>query len=90
MLDVGRQTTQFFDVAEDTFNGGRKIYKLKSLEQYSKEHNVAEQPSKRYFQQNTLEDIISQYPVIRKGMKPADLEKGMIHTFFSCPPYNNS
>ncbi|WAR61318.1 hypothetical protein PtB15_12B3 [Puccinia triticina] len=75
MLDVGRQTTQFFDVIEDNFNAGRKAYKLKSLEQYSKEHNVAEQPSKRYFQQNTLEDIISQYPVIRKGMKPADLEK---------------
>ncbi|KNE97188.1 CMGC/DYRK/YAK protein kinase [Puccinia striiformis f. sp. tritici PST-78] len=75
MLDVGRQTTQFFDVIEDSFSGARKVYKLKSLEQYSKEHNVAEQPSKRYFQQNTLEDIISQYPVIRKGMKPADLEK---------------
>lgn len=75
MLEVGRQTLQFFDVMEDNFNGGRKTYKLKSLEQYSKEHNVAEQPSKRYFQQNTLEDIISQYPVIRKGMKPADLEK---------------
>ncbi|KAA1063776.1 dual specificity protein kinase yak1 [Puccinia graminis f. sp. tritici] len=79
MLDVGRQTTQFFDVIEDTFNGARKVYKLKSLEQYSKEHNVAEQPSKRYFQQNTLEDIISQYPVIRKGMKPADLEKGLLN-----------
>ncbi|PLW46971.1 hypothetical protein PCANC_06499 [Puccinia coronata f. sp. avenae] len=75
MLDMGRQTSQFFDVMEDTFNGSRKVYKLKSLEQYSKEHNIAEQPSKRYFQQNTLEDIISQYPVIRKGMKPADLEK---------------
>ncbi|EGG07360.1 uncharacterized protein MELLADRAFT_48114, partial [Melampsora larici-populina 98AG31] len=74
MLEVGKQTLQFFDVLEDDFNGG-KVYKLKSLEQYSKEHNVNEQPSKRYFQQDKLEDIISQYPVMRKGMKSADLEK---------------
>ncbi|KAG0148654.1 hypothetical protein CROQUDRAFT_383918 [Cronartium quercuum f. sp. fusiforme G11] len=74
MLEVGKQTLRFFDV-EDDFNGGRKLYKLKSLEQYSKEHNVNEQPSKRYFPQDKLEDIISQYPVMRKGMKPADLEK---------------
>ncbi|POV98439.1 hypothetical protein PSTT_14448 [Puccinia striiformis] len=47
MLDVGRQTTQFFDVIEDSFSGARKVYKLKSLEQYSKEHNVAEQPKKQ-------------------------------------------
>ncbi|MBW0528301.1 hypothetical protein O181_068016, partial [Austropuccinia psidii MF-1] len=75
MLEVGRQTLQFFDAIDDDFTSERKVYKLKTLEQYSKEHNVQEQPSKRYFQQNTLEDIISQYPVIRKGMKPADLEK---------------
>ncbi|KAI8442774.1 kinase-like domain-containing protein [Phakopsora pachyrhizi] len=74
MLEVGKQTLQFFDVVDD-FEGGRKTYTLKSIDQYSKEHHVQEQPSKRYFAQNTLEDIISQYPVLRKGLKPADLEK---------------
>lgn len=79
MLEVGKQSLQFFDLVEDQFN--RRVYKLKSLEQYSKEHNLNEQPSKRYFQQDKLEDIISQYPVMRKGMKPADLEKGQNISF---------
>ncbi|PLW20960.1 hypothetical protein PCASD_13444 [Puccinia coronata f. sp. avenae] len=78
MLDMGRQTSQFFDVMEDTFNGSRKVYKLKSLEQYSKEHNIAEQPSKRYFQQNTLEDIISQYPK-QNRIAFIDFVKGLLN-----------
>ncbi|KAH9446240.1 hypothetical protein Pst134EB_024057 [Puccinia striiformis f. sp. tritici] len=31
MLGVGRQTTQFFDVIEDSFSGARKVYKLKKF-----------------------------------------------------------
>ncbi|EPQ29288.1 uncharacterized protein PFL1_03043 [Pseudozyma flocculosa PF-1] len=73
MLDNGKQTGEFFQVFSDEF--GRKSYRLKSLEQYSKEHNVQEQPSKKYFQATTLPDIIRTYPMSRKSGKSADVQK---------------
>jgi dual specificity protein kinase YAK1 len=73
MMDQGRQTKQFFNIATDNY--GNNSYRLKSLEQYSKEHNAQEQPSKKYFTATTLPDIINQYPIVRK-MKPAEQEKG--------------
>ena len=75
MLESGKQTGEFFTVYNDEYN--RRNYKLKSLEQYSKEHNVQEQPSKRYFQATTLPDIIKTYPLARKSGKPADVQKEM-------------
>jgi dual specificity protein kinase YAK1 len=46
------------------------------MEQYSREHNTKEQPSKKYFSATTLPDIIKNYPMPRKNMKPAEIERG--------------
>ncbi|OJJ46575.1 hypothetical protein ASPZODRAFT_1974451 [Penicilliopsis zonata CBS 506.65] len=73
MLEMGKQSGEFFEKSHDEF--GRKTYRLKSLEQYSREHNTKEQPSKKYFQASTLEEIIRSYPMPRKNMKPAEMER---------------
>ncbi|PLN76932.1 dual-specificity tyrosine-phosphorylation regulated kinase [Aspergillus taichungensis] len=73
MLEMGKQSGEFFEKTQDEF--GRKTYRLKSLEQYSREHNTKEQPSKKYFQASTLEEIIRSYPMPRKNMKPAEIER---------------
>lgn len=73
MLEMGKQSGQFFEKTQDEF--GRKSYRLKSLEQYSREHNTKEQPSKKYFQASTLEEIIRSYPMPRKNMKQAEVER---------------
>ncbi|KAH7911984.1 kinase-like domain-containing protein [Hygrophoropsis aurantiaca] len=57
MLDMGKQTKQFFDTFTDVY--GQKKYCLKSLEKYSREHNTNEQPSKQYFKATTLPEIIN-------------------------------
>lgn len=61
MLEHGKQTSQFFDSYIDGY--GQKQYKLKSIEQYSREHNVQEQPGKQYFKANTLPEIINMAPM---------------------------
>ncbi|EIW63358.1 kinase-like protein [Trametes versicolor FP-101664 SS1] len=61
MLDMGKQTSQFFDTIVDQF--GHKKYRLKSLEQYSREHNTNEQPGKQYFKATSLPEIIRQAPM---------------------------
>ncbi|KAJ5222677.1 uncharacterized protein N7469_008917 [Penicillium citrinum] len=73
MLEMGKQSGEFFEKTHDEY--GRKTYRLKSLEQYSREHNTKEQPSKKYFSASTLEDIIRSYPMPRKNMKPAEVER---------------
>ncbi|GAQ07676.1 serine/threonine-protein kinase ppk15 [Aspergillus lentulus] len=73
MLEMGKQSGEFFEKTQDEF--GRKTYRLKSLEQYSREHNTKEQPSKKYFQASTLEEIIRSYPMPRKNMKQAEIER---------------
>ncbi|KAF2281531.1 kinase-like protein [Westerdykella ornata] len=75
MLEMGKQSSQFFERYQDEY--GRKTYRLKSMEQYSREHNTKEQPSKKYFTATTLPDIIKNYPMPRKGMKPAEIEREM-------------
>jgi dual specificity protein kinase YAK1 len=74
MLDMGKQSGEFFEKTHDEY--GRKTHRLKSLEQYSREHNTKEQPSKKYFNASTLEEIIRSYPMPRKNMKPAEVERG--------------
>jgi dual specificity protein kinase YAK1 len=59
MLEVGKQTGEFFDVTVDA--NGRKSWRLKSLAQYSLEHNTQEQPSKKYFKGTTLDEIVHSY-----------------------------
>lgn len=74
MIEMGKQAPDFFTKVTDEF--GRKTYQLKSMEQYSKEHGTKEQPGKKYFQQTTLPEIIRQYSMPRKGMKPIEMERG--------------
>jgi dual specificity protein kinase YAK1 len=74
MLDMGKQTSNFFTSYIDDF--GRKRYKLKSLEQYSREHGTNEQPGKKYFNATTLPEIIRTAPQPKSASKTADLKKG--------------
>ena len=75
MLEVGKQSGEFFEKTQDEF--GRRNYRLKSMEQYSREHNTKEQPSKKYFTANTLGEIIKTYPLPRKNMKQNEIDRGM-------------
>lgn len=75
MLEMGKQSGEFFEKTQDEY--GRKNYRLKSMEQYSREHGTKEQPSKKYFSATTLPDIIRNYPMPRKNMKPNEIERGM-------------
>ncbi|GAA6007077.1 uncharacterized protein JCM10292_003453 [Rhodotorula paludigena] len=75
MLDKGKQTSHFFETFADEY--GRRRYRLKSLERYSQEFKVQEQPSKKYFSASTLPEIIKQYPIVRKGLKEAEVDKEM-------------
>jgi dual specificity protein kinase YAK1 len=77
MLEMGKQSGEFFEKTSDEF--GRRNYRIKSMEQYSREHNVKEQPSKKYFQATTLPDIIRSYSMPRKNMKQAEVERGQCH-----------
>ncbi|GAW21754.1 hypothetical protein ANO14919_112790 [Xylariales sp. No.14919] len=75
MIEVGKQSGDFFEKRQDEY--GRKSYHLKSMEQYSRERNAKEQPSKKYFQANNLPEIIKTYPLPRKNMKPSEVEREM-------------
>jgi len=61
MIDVGKQAREFFETRRDPENTQRKTYRLKSLEQYSREHDTTEQPSKKYFKGTTLTEIIQKF-----------------------------
>jgi dual specificity protein kinase YAK1 len=74
MLEMGKQSGEFFEKTQDEY--GRKSYRLKSMDQYSREHGSKEQPSKKYFSATTLPDIIKNYPMPRKNMKPHEIERG--------------
>ncbi|PKS06794.1 hypothetical protein jhhlp_006869 [Lomentospora prolificans] len=75
MIEMGKQGSDFFEKRQDEF--GRRTYHLKSMEQYSREHGNKEQPSKKYFQANTLPEIIKSYPLPRKNMKSSEIEREM-------------
>ncbi|GAA6009229.1 hypothetical protein JCM10207_004316 [Rhodosporidiobolus poonsookiae] len=75
MLDKGKQTSHFFETVADEY--GRRRYRLKSLERYAQEYKANEQPSKKYFSATTLPDIVKQYPIVRKGLKEAEVDKEM-------------
>lgn len=75
MIEMGKQAGEFFEKRQDEF--GRRTYHLKSMEQYSREHGTKEQPSKKYFQAETLPEIIKSYPMPRKNMKPIEVERGV-------------
>ncbi|KAI0480424.1 kinase-like protein [Xylariaceae sp. FL0804] len=75
MVEVGKQAGEFFEKRQDEY--GRKTYNLKSMEQYSRERGTKEQPSKKYFQANTLPEIIKSYPMPRKNMKQSEIDREM-------------
>ncbi|KAJ4477018.1 hypothetical protein C8J55DRAFT_606743 [Lentinula edodes] len=66
MLNIGKQTSQFFD-SYDVWNPltgqNEKKWKLKSLEQYSRDHGTNEQPGKQYFKATSLPEIINTAPM---------------------------
>ncbi|KAJ7859717.1 kinase-like domain-containing protein [Mycena leptocephala] len=66
MLNTGKQTAQFFDsyeVYNPHTNTNEKKYRLKSIEQYSREHSTNEQPGKQYFKATSLPEIINTAPM---------------------------
>lgn len=73
MLEMGKQTNNFFASYNDEY--GRKRYRLKSIEQYSRENNTNEQPGKKYFAATTLPDIIKSAAGSGKG-KLTENDKG--------------
>jgi dual specificity protein kinase YAK1 len=84
MLNTGKQTSQFFDSYEvwnPQTSQNEKRYRLKTLEQYSREHNTNEQPGKQYFKANSLPEIINTAPMptfkspSRQGH---EMEKGVL------------
>ncbi|KAF2244118.1 kinase-like protein [Trematosphaeria pertusa] len=75
MLEMGKQSGEFFEKTHDEY--GRRTYRLKSMEQYSREHGTKEQPSKKYFSATTLPEIIKNYPMPRKNMKANEIEREM-------------
>ena len=77
MLELGKQTNQFFDSYVDPY--GQKKYKLKSIEQYSREHNAQEQPGKQYFKATTLPEIINSAPMpnFKSSRHSYEMEKGI-------------
>lgn len=89
MLNTGKQVGQFFDSYEvwnaHTSQNERK-YKMKSMEQYSREHGTNEQPGKQYFKATTLQDIINTAPIPQvKSSRTSgnEVEKGAVFLFFS-------
>ncbi|KAL7418440.1 dual specificity protein kinase yak1 [Cryptotrichosporon argae] len=76
LLENGKQTSEFFNFAGVDATG-RKLYKFKSMEQYASEKRTNEQPSKQWFQQTKLPDIIMEYPVSKKNAKQSDIDKEM-------------
>ncbi|KAJ1642535.1 dual specificity protein kinase yak1, partial [Coemansia asiatica] len=60
MLEKARRTDEFFNYL------GPGTWDLKSMAQYARERNVEEKQSKRYFTANTLEELITSYPIRRK------------------------
>lgn len=76
MIEMGKQGGEFFEKRQDEF--GRRTYALKNMEQYAREHGTKEQPSKKYFQQSTLPDIIKSYPMPRKNMKQSEIDRGTL------------
>ncbi|PBP16610.1 Protein kinase-like (PK-like) [Diplocarpon rosae] len=75
MLEMGKQSGEFFEKRHDVDDYGRRTYHLKSMEQYSREHGTKEQPSKKYFQATTLPEIIRSYAMPRKNMKQSEIDR---------------
>ncbi|KAI9341647.1 kinase-like domain-containing protein [Obelidium mucronatum] len=69
MCEKGKTSKTFF-IKKAT--GG---YEFKTMDAYMKETGLVEQPSKRYFAGNSLEEIINLYPMPKKDMSSSEMEK---------------
>ena len=81
MLNTGKQAAQFFDsfdVWNPHLHQNEKKHRLKSIEQYSREHNTNEQPGKQYFKANSLPEIINQAPMpaSKSSRSTQEIDKG--------------
>ncbi|OBZ83906.1 Serine/threonine-protein kinase ppk15 [Choanephora cucurbitarum] len=52
-------------------------YSLKEMAQYAQERQTPERPSKRYFSTTRLDQLVLKYPMPRKNMSRADIEREM-------------
>ena len=91
MCERGKAAKKFFNrveapastlsVSNDLSGKGtsvkRGIWSLKSMEQFMQENDVIEQPSKRYFSGKTLREIVTSYPIMRKGLSQKEIDKEM-------------
>ncbi|KAL5523690.1 hypothetical protein ACEPAG_7863 [Sanghuangporus baumii] len=78
MLEIGKQANHFFDSYIDHY--GQKKYRLKSIEQYSRERNVQEQPGKQYFKATTLPEIVNSAPMPNfKSKSNHEVEKELMN-----------
>jgi len=87
MVERGKQAAQFFDLS-GVDEVGKNVYRMKSLEQYSREHNTQEQPGKKYFSYSTLPDIIKNAPLPparQSGRQAVEMEKGLFLNASLCP-----
>ncbi|ANB15940.1 serine/threonine protein kinase YAK1 [Sugiyamaella lignohabitans] len=75
MIEMGKNSGQFMEKYIDEF--GRKQYRLKSREKYSREFNCDEQPSKRYFPSTNLREIIRDYRLPRQNMSKEEIDREM-------------
>ncbi|KAK9492364.1 kinase-like domain-containing protein [Lipomyces doorenjongii] len=76
MIETGKQAPQYFEqMIGPSF---QKAYRLKSVEKYSQEHKVMQQPSKKYFASTHLADIITTYPIPKCSMKPDEVEREQV------------
>lgn len=76
MLRNGKQVSHFFNLVYDEY--GTEHWRLKTLQEYEREHpNAKEQPSKKFFAATTLPEIIKTYPNQRKSLKQTDLDREM-------------
>ncbi|KAK9427581.1 kinase-like domain-containing protein [Lipomyces doorenjongii] len=76
MIETGKQAPQYFEqLIGPSF---QKAYRLKSVEKYSQEHRVMQQPSKKYFASTHLADIITTYPIPKCSMKPDEVEREQV------------
>ncbi|KAG9000403.1 dual specificity protein kinase yak1 [Tulasnella sp. JGI-2019a] len=77
MLERGKQSRNFFYEYQDEYG---KHWRLKSIEQYSRDRNENEQPGKKYFAHSKLPEIIKSAPMQKSSSKNgADVEKEMQH-----------
>ncbi|CAN6635461.1 dual specificity protein kinase Yak1p [Trichomonascus vanleenenianus] len=75
MIEMGKNAGNFMEKYVDEY--GRKQYRLKSRDKYSREFNTNEQPSKQYFPSTNLREIVMSYPLPRRNMKKSDVDKEM-------------